>query len=234
MRAVLFDKTGTLTQGNVELLEVVPVDGVTKEHLVVTAAAVERGSSHLLSKAIVDFADRLGLDPNEATDVQTLPGMGVKGRIQDTTVAVGNLALMEESGVAVNGAIQEVCRAEEEKGRTVVLVARGKAVLGALSLGDSPKPDGLQGVERLKAMGVGPIGMLTGDNERVAASVAAAVGIETYVARLLPHQKLEAIAKFKSGGIKVAMVGDGINDAPALAAADCGRGHGSPRLKYRY
>ena len=222
VQSVLFDKTGTLTQGNVELLEAVPVDGVTKEHLLVTAAAVERSSSHVLSKAIVAFADRLGLDPDEATDTQMLPGMGVKGQVHGTTVVVGNLALMEDSGVTVNGAIQEVCRAEEEKGRTVVLVATDKTVLGALSLGDSPKPDGLQGVARLKAMGIGPIGMLTGDNERVAANVAAAVGIETYVARLLPQQKLEAIAKAKSGGVKVAMVGDGINDAPALAAADVG------------
>jgi P-type E1-E2 ATPase len=148
--------------------------------------------------------------------------MGIKGRVQGATVAVGNLALMKESGISELGAIRGICQSEEEKGRTVVLVARGNSVLGALSLGDTPKPDGLSGISRLKAMGIEPITILTGDNERAAANVATAVGIGTYMARLVPQQKLDAIAKLKSSGVRVAMVGDGINDAPALAAADVG------------
>jgi Cu+-exporting ATPase len=221
VKVVVFDKTGTLTEGKPT---VVAVDGAAPRRVLELALAVQQYSNHPLAAAVVEAAREQDLQPLPARDAAALPGRGVRAELAGQTVFLGNLRLMQELGAAT-GQWQEVAQRHEGDGRTVSWLAiqsGGQArVEGLLAFGDRIKPSARAAVERLAAMGIGSI-MLTGDNEGSARAVAAAVGVERYVAEVLPADKARVVAEIRQAGKTVAMVGDGINDAPALAAADVG------------
>jgi Cu+-exporting ATPase len=221
VRTVVFDKTGTLTEGKPQ---VVAVEGADSGRLLELAWAVQQYSEHPLARAVAQAARERGVSPPAAVDAEALPGRGVRARVGAVTVYLGNAALMREIDAAP-GPWQDAAQRHESDGRTVSWLAveeDGQArVEGLLAFGDRLKPTSAAAVARLRAIGVDSI-MLTGDNEGAAALVARELGLSRYVAGVLPADKAGAVRALMAGGGKVAMVGDGINDAPALAAADVG------------
>jgi Cu+-exporting ATPase len=218
---VFFDKTGTLTEGRPQ---VVAVEGHDLEQVLMLAGAVQQHSEHPLAHAVAVHAREQGLALPPAGDARALPGCGVQAEAGGVTVWLGNARLMEELQADVKQWRTAADRHEAE-GRTVSWLARSTdgtpEILGLLAFGDRIKEGALEAVARLKSMGVTPL-MLTGDNAGAARAVAGALGIDRYSAQVLPHEKAEAVRAAIAAGGTVAMVGDGINDAPALAAADVG------------
>jgi Cu+-exporting ATPase len=218
---VVFDKTGTLTEGRPR---VVAVEGADAALVATLAGAVQRHSEHPLAHAVAAWAREQGLSIPAAGEARALPGRGVQAEVDGTTVWLGNARLMEELGAGMQ-ALRAAAQRHEADGRTVSWLARGVPgaveVPGLLAFGDRVKEGAVEAVARLKAMGVTPL-MLTGDNDGAARVVAAALGIERYTAQVLPDEKAAAVRAAMAAGGTVAMVGDGINDAPALAAADVG------------
>jgi Cu+-exporting ATPase len=230
-RSVVFDKTGTLTRGRPEVTEVTPVDGVTPATLLRLAAAVERGSEHPLGEAIAAraAADGLTLPPVEA--FEAWPGQGVSGQVDGAQVLLGSRRFLAERGIEPGALAKEAERLAAE-GRTAVLVARAGLPLGLLGVADPLRPEAPGTVAALRARGLEPI-MLTGDTRLTAEAVARQAGITRVRAEVLPADKAAEIARLQAegpaggGAAPVAMVGDGINDAPALARADVGIALGS-------
>jgi Cu+-exporting ATPase len=218
---VVFDKTGTLTEGRPR---VVAVEGIDAKQVATLAAAVQQHSEHPLARAVAAYADERGLAVPQAFDARALPGRGVQAEVDGVTIYLGNARLVAELGGDL-APLQAVAGRHEADGRTVSWLARGEAetieVLGLLAFGDRIKDGAVEAVARLKTMGVTPL-MLTGDNGGAARVVAEALGIERYTAQVLPGEKADAVRAEMAQGRTVAMVGDGINDAPALAAADVG------------
>ena len=214
---VVFDKTGTLTEGRPQLLA---LEGLDATRLLTLAAAVQQTSAHPLARAVLDEAARRALPVPDATDGRALPGRGVQADVDGATILLGNRRLMNDLGVLAGGA-----EAHEAAGRTVSWLAerRGDAVtvLGLLAFGDRLKPGAQDAVARLVARGITPV-LLTGDSAGAAQGVARALGITRVHAEVLPADKADVIAALRQAGHTVAMIGDGINDAPALAAADVG------------
>lgn len=214
---VVFDKTGTLTEGRPQLLA---LEGPDATRLLTLAAAVQQTSAHPLARAVLDEAARRALPVPDATDGRALPGRGVQADVDGATILLGNRRLMNDLGVLAGGA-----EAHEAAGRTVSWLAerRGDAVtvLGLLAFGDQLKPGAQAAVARLVARGITPV-LLTGDSAGAAQGVAGALGITRVHAEVLPADKADVIAALRQAGRTVAMIGDGINDAPALAAADVG------------
>ena len=226
LSAIVLDKTGTLTRGEMSCTDVVPVDGVTAEDLVRAAAAVERNSEHPVAQAIVAKARELALELPDASDFEAIPGRGVTAVLDGASVLVGTEALLRERGAADtdgDGLEAAIARAGAlaEKGRTPLLVAAGGRVLGALAVADTLRPEAAGAVARLREMGIEVV-MLTGDREVIARAIGRSVGVDRVVAEVLPAGKAAEIEKLQKQGAFVGMVGDGINDAPALAAADVG------------
>lgn len=210
--AVIFDKTGTLTTGRAEVSDLCPAEGVTAERLLGLAAAVEQLSEHPLGRAVCEraAADNLMLPPCDNFESHT--GAGVSGTVDGVTLSVGR-----PDGRGDVGAIEAL----QNEGKTVVTVFADEKYLGAIAISDTVGPFSAETVAELQSMGV-QVHMVTGDNERTAAAVAARVGIEKVIAGVMPENKSQAVAALAEDGRRVAMVGDGINDAPALAAADVG------------
>ena len=226
LNVIVLDKTGTLTRGEMSCTDVVPADGVTVEELVRSAAAVERNSEHPVAQAVVAKARELALDLPDASDFEAVPGMGVAAVVGGVSVFVGTEGLLRERGVADTDGDELSTtsgRAEAlaEKGRTPLLVAAGGRILGALAVADTLRPEAAGAVARLKEMGVETV-MLTGDRKVIARAIGRSVGVDRVVAEVLPADKAAEIRKLQEQGACVGMVGDGINDAPALAAADVG------------
>ena len=218
VRTVAFDKTGTLTVGHPQVTDILPIEGNEAETLT-KAAAVERGSSHPLGVAIVAEAERRGLDiPQAFGGGIATPGKAVTARLKSGFVSVGSPRHAAEQ-CDISDEIKKHVEGLERQGKTVALVSEGKRLLGLIALRDEPRPDAAGGLAKLRALGIRPI-MLTGDNARAAAAIGGALGLEAR-AELMPDAKLAAIAAYKSEG-PIAMVGDGINDAPALAASSVG------------
>ncbi len=217
---VMFDKTGTLTRGTPEVTDIVPAPGQTEDSVLRLAASAERYSEHPLGQAVVRAARGRGTDIPEAADFKALSGMGVSARVGGGVVLVGSGRLLGERGVAV-GVMGEQVEALAREGRTVALVAVDGEVIGAIGLADGVKQEAAEAVRMLKAMGLRVV-MVTGDNARTAEAVARQVGIDDIRAEVLPDQKASAVEALQAEGRRVAMVGDGINDAPALAQADVG------------
>ncbi len=216
---IVFDKTGTLTEGRPALVACLAVDG-DADGLLRLAAAAEAFSEHPLARAVVAEADRRGLTRAGATDFTALPGRGVTAVVDDHRVVVGGARLLREEGVDPAPLAPFIARAEE-KGQTAVLVAVDGRAAGLLAFADRLKPDAAPVVAAFRRRGLRAV-LLTGDTPRAAAAVARAVGIETVLAEVLPGDKAAEIRRLQAAGEKVAMVGDGINDAPALMQADVG------------
>ena len=213
---VVFDKTGTLTANRPEVVKVAVRSAAFDEAaLLRVAAAADRRSAHALAKAVVNAATMRGIVVPEPESFEQLQGRGVKATVEGQVVLVGNAALLREAGVALDTAV-------EDRGRTPVHVAVGGEFVGVVFIADAMRPGARQALAELKASGVKRIVMLTGDNASTARAIAAELGIDEVHADLMPEGKVSAIAQLQAQGHRVAMVGDGINDAPALAKADVG------------
>ena len=218
---VIFDKTGTLTQGAPALAGVVGVDGTVDDHVLALAAAVEADSEHPLGRAIVAAAAERGIPVPAASSFESLAGRGASALVEGRSVAVGGPRMREDRGWAVDPAVEAVASSWAAEGRTVLYVAADDRLVGALAVEDAIRPESAEAVRALHAMGV-RVAMITGDAQAVADSVARRLGIDEVAAQVLPADKADAVRRFQAGGRKVAMVGDGVNDAPALATADVG------------
>ena len=217
---VLLDKTGTITEGRPRLTDRVRMAGVSDEELLGLAAGLEQSSAHPLARAIVDAAREKDISAAPARDFASRTGMGVTGRIGARRVAVGNEAFLEGQGVPI-APVREELDAFAEQGKTPLLVAADGRLLGVLAVADREKPTSAGAVARLSRMGL-RVAMLTGDRAETAQAVARSVGIGEVFARVLAPDKAARVKELQEGGAAVAMVGDGVNDAPALAQADLG------------
>ena len=217
---VIFDKTGTLTRGQPGVTDIAPAEGQTEEAVLRLAASVERHSEHPLGQAVVRVARERGLTLENCRDFHALSGMGVRGEVTGEPVVVGSARLMDEYGIAI-GMVGERAAELSAQGKTVMLVGSKEQVVGAIALADVAKEEAADAVRTLTEMGLMVV-MITGDNERTAEAIARQVGIDEVRAEVLPDQKADAVKQLQSQGRRVAMVGDGINDAPALAQADIG------------
>jgi len=217
---MVLDKTGTLTEGRPEVVSVIPVDDVAESELLRFAASLEQASEHPLAAAVVTAAKARGLRLGRSYGFAAVPGQGAMGVVQLRKVAVGNRALMEAAGVDVQ-AIEPEAQRLRTLGQTVVFVALDGEPVGMLGLADPLKPEAWEIVQQLKADGIDVV-ILSGDHEESVRAVAAQLGVAEVAAGVLPEQKAERLRELKADGRKVAMVGDGINDAPALAVADVG------------
>jgi copper-(or silver)-translocating P-type ATPase len=221
LTTVIFDKTGTLTVGRPEVTEI-----MGDERMLRLAAGIESRSEHPLGEAIVRRAISKGIDIPETKDFYAFPGMGVVGVVDGVEVAVGNRSFISGRGTGIPEDMLERARALEEMGQTVLFVSVGGAVAGAVAISDAIKESAKPAVQKLKSMGLDVV-MITGDNIRSARSVAERIGIEEVHAEVLPQDKASEVRKLQEAGRTVAFVGDGINDAPALAQADLGIAIGS-------
>ena len=217
---IVLDKTGTVTRGAATLHDVVPQEGVSEKELLTLVAAVEAGSEHPLGKAVVDGASARGADSERATDFVAVPGRGVRATVGEKTVLVGTAFFLEEGGVDTED-LERKAAELAALGRTPILAAADGRPLGVLGIFDPVKTDSVAAIRRLQALGKHVV-ILTGDHEATAQAVAREVGVDTVLARVLPEQKAQRVAELQRQGGRVAMVGDGINDAPALAQADVG------------
>ncbi|OGD23512.1 MAG: copper-translocating P-type ATPase [Candidatus Aminicenantes bacterium RBG_13_64_14] len=222
---VVFDKTGTLTTGRPETTDIVPAAGTAADRLLFLAASAEMGSEHPLGQAVVRGARARGIDVEHPGDFRALEGLGVEAAVKGTRVIVGSRKLVEDTGI---DASPLVARAESlaGEGKTTTFVGVDGRLAGLIALADTLKPSARPAVEKLRGMGLAVI-MLTGDNRRTAAAVAAEAGIDDVIPEVLPGDKAEVVRKLQAAGKRVAMVGDGINDAPALAQADVGMALGT-------
>ena len=221
LEIVIFDKTGTLTRGEPVLSAVAAAPGISEDELLAIAAGVEADSEHPLARAIVEGAKRRGVPPQSATDFENLPGRGARATIGESIVHVGGPRLLEELGVHPPSSLEAVTGGWADAGRTVMTVMRDGSVLGAVSVEDEIRPESIEAVRQLHELGI-RVAMITGDARSVAESVAQRIGIDDVAAQVLPADKAGAVRRFQTGGRRVAMVGDGVNDAPALAQADVG------------
>ncbi|MDA0987873.1 MAG: heavy metal translocating P-type ATPase [Chloroflexi bacterium] len=216
---IVLDKTGTLTMGSPKVTDVI-VDGVSEEDLLMLAASAEKGSEHPLGEAIVASAVEHGLALQEVKEFYAIPGRGIEASVNGTHVTLGNLALMQERSYALNGLETRAVELSTQ-GKTPMYIALGDRVGGIIAVADTLKPEAKDVVKSLHAMGREVI-MLTGDNRRTAEAIARDLGIDRILAEVLPDGKSQEIKKLQAEGKVVAMVGDGINDAPALAQAQVG------------
>ncbi|MFC4782846.1 heavy metal translocating P-type ATPase [Nocardioides sp. MAHUQ-72] len=220
LTAVVLDKTGTITRGRPGLAGIETVDGWDEDELLALVAAAEVGSEHPVGEAIVAAARERGLALRTATGFEAVAGHGITARVDDRAVLVGNLALMDAHGVEA-GALATAAERSAHDGRTPMYVAVDGRLAGLVSVADTVRPESAEAVAQLKALGL-EVWMVTGDNAGTARAVAAQVGIDHVMAEVLPGDKSERVAGLQADGHVVAMVGDGINDAPALARADLG------------
>ena len=218
---VIFDKTGTLTRGSPAVSEVATAPGITEGDLVALTAAVEFTSEHPLAKAIVAEAKRRNVTRLSATNFEALPGRGAKASVEGKSVEVGGPRLLTDAKVAMPPDFEKLTTAWASDGKTVLYAIADGRLLGAFAVEDQIRPESGEAVTELHRLGI-KVAMITGDSKTVADSVARRIGIDEVAAEVLPADKAAAVRNFQAGGKKVAMVGDGVNDAPALATADVG------------
>jgi cation-transporting P-type ATPase A/B/Cu+-exporting ATPase len=226
VEVVVLDKTGTVTTGQMELTDVRTAPGITRQCLLRYAGAVEDASEHPVAAAVSAAARKEAGPLPLAARFRALPGLGARGTVDDREVVVGSAALLAGHGLAVPADLAGQCLDWERAGRTAVLVGWDGAARGAVAVTDTVKPSAAAAVARLRRLGLHPI-LLTGDNEATAQAVAAAAGIDEVIAGTLPAGKAAVITRLRERGNRVAMVGDGVNDGPALAAANLGLALGS-------
>ncbi len=220
--AIVFDKTGTLTEGCLKLSSVHSVGKHLSDEVLETAAAAESGSEHLLARAVVEGAATRGFTPAPAEAFSALPGRGVLARVGGREVLVGNPQLFASREIPLPAQAEAALAGLEENGETPLVVAVEGEVIGVLGVRDELRPGAREAIRRLRELGIEKIVLLTGDRRRNAESLARQIGITEVQSQLLPEEKLEKLRQLQAAGYRVAMVGDGINDAPALAAANVG------------
>jgi len=220
LSAVILDKTGTLTRGEPSLTDVVAATGFGEDEVLFYAASAEKGSEHPLGEAIVRGAADKGVELEGATEFEAVPGRGIRAVIRGRGVLLGNSRLMEDESIDTGGLSERVERLADEGKTPMFLAVDGKAA-GVVAVADTLKENSVEAVRSLKSLGL-EVAMLTGDNRRTAEAIAAQVGIDRVLAEVLPSDKAEEVKKLQAEGKVVAMVGDGINDAPALTQADVG------------
>jgi len=218
---VIFDKTGTLTRGSPAVSGIVAAPGTTENDLIARAAAVESNSEHPLAKAIVTEAKRRGVTQLSATSFEALAGRGAKALVESKSVEIGGPRLLTETKVTVPPEVEKLTATWASEGETVLYVVAEGRLLGAFAVEDEIRPESSEAVTELHRLGI-RVAMITGDSKTVADSVARRIGIDEVTAEVPPADKASAVKRFQAGGKKVAMVGDGVNDAPALATADVG------------
>lgn len=218
--SIILDKTGTLTKGEPAVTDIIPASGFTTEEILLYSASCEKGSEHPLGEAIVKKAEAHGIQVKTAKGFQALPGHGVSANVDGKEVILGNLKLMLESQISPGPLEKEALRLSDE-GKTPVYLAVESKIAGVLAIADTLKESSAEAVERFKKLGLEVV-MLTGDSRRTAASIARQLGIDRVLAEVLPEDKAREVKRLQDEGRVVAMVGDGINDAPALAQADVG------------
>ncbi|MDP2674478.1 MAG: heavy metal translocating P-type ATPase [Dehalococcoidia bacterium] len=224
VQVVVLDKTGTLTKGEPSVTDVLAMEG-TSDEVLRLAAAAEKNSEHPLGEAIVRGAAARGIEVRAADSFQAVPGHGVEASLNGAAVLLGNRKLMADRSVAVDGLLPEAERLEGE-GKTVMFVAADGRALGLVAVADTLKETSVRAVRELKRLGM-EVAMITGDNRRTADAIGRELGIDRVLAEVLPQDKAEEVRKLQAEGKAVAMVGDGINDAPALAQAEVGMAIGS-------
>lgn len=222
---VILDKTGTVTQGEPILTDVIVAGSVTEDQLVFYAASAEIGSEHPLGEAIVAGAREQGIEPAESTDFEAVPGHGIAATVAGRRVVLGNLKFMADQGVPARAA-EDILERLSDEGKTAMVVAVNGALGGVIAVADTLKSDSRDAIRRMHNLGLEVV-MITGDNPRTAAAIAGQVGIDRVLAEVLPEDKATQVKVLQAEGKVVAMVGDGINDAPALAQADVGMAMGT-------
>lgn len=219
---VTFDKTGTLTKGKTVVTNIIPYNS-NKKKVLLTAAKAELKSEHHLAKAIVEKAkEKYTIENQNFTNFEVKKGKGIITSFNNHKILVGNDKLIKDNNLTLNKNIKKKKEKLENNAKTVVIVAEGSKILGLIAIADTPRSNAKKTIEKLKNIGVKNIVMLTGDNRRIANSISNELNIDSYQAELLPEEKVNAIEKLQNEGKKVAMIGDGINDAPSLATADVG------------
>ena len=217
---IVFDKTGTLTEGTPKLTDVLTTPGNEKEQVLFIAATAEKGSEHPLGEAIVKGAEEMEISLGKAENFRSIPGKGVEAYFEEKQILLGTRKLMEENGVSFE-ILEPEMRAFEEDGKTAMLVAYEKKIIGIVAVADTLKENSREAVETLAKMGI-EVAMITGDNAITAGAIARQVGISRVLAEVLPEDKANEVKKLQDEGKLVGMVGDGINDAPALIQSDVG------------
>ena len=223
--SIVLDKTGTITEGALKVTDMVSAGKLDTRAVLALAAGAEKASEHPAGQAIVAYAHALGDVIEAPSEFEALPGRGVRARVGKREILVGNRRLMDEEGIEI-GRLGEGAAHLAREGKSAMFVAGDGEVVGMLGVADTVKPGSADAIRSMKASGLAPV-MITGDNEAVAKRIAESVGIDRVLAQVLPEDKASAVKKLQSEGKRVAMVGDGINDAPALAQADVGVAIGS-------
>jgi len=223
---ILFDKTGTITKGEPSITDVYPSPSTSEDDLLRYAGSVEKQSEHPLSRALIREVEMRKLNLLPAEDIQARVGMGIQGCVLGEMVLVGNEEMIRDANVCISEPLLEQKRMWEEQGKTILFVARNDMCLGVLAVADTIVPNSSVAVELLKRMGLNVV-MVTGDNRITAEAIARKAGITEVAAKVLPNDKAKLVEKYQAAGHVVAMVGDGINDAPALAQSDLGIAIGS-------
>lgn len=219
---VAFDKTGTLTHGKPVVQEVICLNGLHRDELLTLAASAERFSEHPIGRSIVQALEIKKLPLREPQEFNVLPGYGVTARIGEHQVVMGNRILLAEQGISWSSELDVHVQGLETQGHTVIPVAVNGSIAGLITLADTARPEAKNAIAMLKQLGVREVIMITGDNPRTAERIAHELGIDRFFAEVLPQDKLKIIRDLQAGGRKVMFAGDGVNDAPALAAADIG------------
>lgn len=217
---VVFDKTGTLTKGEFGVSNIIPVSDLSVDEVITIAASTEKHSSHIIGQSVVKYAKELNTIHKEATEVKNIAGKGITAKIAGKTYATGNRALMHDLGIT-DKEVENKAHELEQRGETVVYIADEQHIVGLIALADTIKEESYETVKKLHDLGV-KVAMLTGDNKSVAKGVANELGIDTYFAEVLPGDKYMHIKELQDKGNVILMVGDGVNDAPALTQADVG------------
>ncbi|MCL4382503.1 heavy metal translocating P-type ATPase, partial [Patescibacteria group bacterium] len=223
---LIFDKTGTLTKGTPEVTDIINLNGLSESEILQIAASLEKQSEHPLAEAIYNHAQGRGLKLEEVSQFQALPGQGIRGKIKGNTYYFGNRKLVASLEKLTLTEFDREMSWLEEQGKTVMVLANEKQIFGMVAVADQVKETSKEAIAKLEEKGL-DLYMITGDNQRTAKAIAQQVGIENVLAEVLPEDKAWEVKKLQELGKIVAMVGDGINDAPALAQADLGIAMGS-------
>ncbi|MBC9824420.1 heavy metal translocating P-type ATPase [Carnobacterium inhibens] len=225
IQTIIFDKTGTITEGKPEVTDILAVNGMSEEELLILAASAERGSEHPLGEAIVHGAEKKDLSLFKTQTFNALPGHGIEVTIENQSLLLGNKKLMIDRGISID-TVETVSDTLAGEGKTPMYIAKDDQIVGIIAVADTVKANSLKAIEKLHKMGL-EVAIITGDNKRTAQAIAKQVGIDHVLSEVLPEEKANEVKKLQAEGKIVAMVGDGINDAPALAQADIGIAIGS-------